>query len=41
MKPAAFNEYLTLIVASLVFTIVLVTSFMCMQLYHFHKPRTL
>lgn len=32
------SEYAALIVATLVFTIVLVSCFMCIQLYHLRKP---
>lgn len=38
MKHASPDEYLALLVSALVLIIVLVSSFMCMQLYHLHKP---
>ena len=38
MKHATSYEYIALIVAMMVLLIVLVSSFMCIQLYRLHKP---
>ena len=38
MKHASPDEYFGLLVAALVLIIVLISSFMCIQLYHLRKP---
>ena len=38
MKPATFDEYFALVVATLVLLVVLISSFMCIQLYRLRKP---
>jgi hypothetical protein len=38
MGRAGFNEYFALLIAALTLTVVLVASFMCIQLYHLRKP---
>lgn len=38
MKRASPDEYFALLVAALVLIIVLISSFMCIQLYHLRKP---
>lgn len=38
MQRATPDEYCALLVATLVLVVVLVSSFMCIQLYHLHKP---
>jgi hypothetical protein len=38
MKHASSGEYLALLVAALVLVVVLISSFMCIQLYHLRKP---
>jgi hypothetical protein len=38
MQRATPGEYRALLVATLVLVVVLVSSFMCIQLYHLHKP---
>jgi hypothetical protein len=38
MQRATPGEYCALLVATLVLIVVLVSSFMCIQLYHLHKP---
>jgi hypothetical protein len=38
MQRATPDEYCALLVATLVLVVVLISSFMCIQLYHLHKP---
>jgi hypothetical protein len=38
MKHASPDEYFALLVATLVLIVVLISSFMCIQLYHLRKP---
>lgn len=40
MNHANSYEYFTLIISSLILMIVLISSFMCIQLYFLHKPHT-
>lgn len=38
VDPTTPGEYMSLILASLLMVIVLVACFMCIQLFHLHKP---